>query len=190
MKLYTGVGDRGETSLFSGDKVKKSHVRVNAYGELDEANSVLGWALSSADVPSAIRAFGRGLQSDLFDLGAELATPAGNEEKLQRHLETRIDDDGVMRLEAEIDRASSKAPALTTFVLPGGVEGASRMHVARTVFRRAERAIVALDDEAPLRSATLIFVNRVSDLLFAWARELNALADQADVPWAALKDRD
>jgi cob(I)alamin adenosyltransferase len=186
VKLYTRCGDEGQTALFSGERVSKADARVEAYGALDEACSVLGWALAAA-CPDDIRALGIGLQNDLFDLGAELATPPSAEDRLADRLDSSVGPARVEELEAAIDAATGRTPDLKGFVLPGGVECAARMHIARTVVRRAERQVVAFAAEQPVRPEVLGYLNRLSDLLFALARDVNHRAGEGDLEWRARK---
>jgi cob(I)alamin adenosyltransferase len=156
-RIYTRGGDKGETSLGDGSRVSKLDPRVAAMGDVDELNSLVGWAGGLDRV-----------QNELFDLGADLSVPyAAADDRL------RIDDDAIGRLEEEIDAANKELPELRSFVLPGGSERASRLFVARAVCRRAERAVLAVPDMNP-RAA--VYLNRLSDLLFVLARAANAEA--------------
>jgi len=181
MKIYTKTGDGGETGLFGGARVSKAHDRVSAYGDVDELNSTLGWA-RAAGLPEDVDALLASLQSSLFDVGAELATVPEKREKVTL---PAIDGARVEALEAAIDRFEEELEPLKTFILPGGTEGAARLHVARTVCRRAERAVVGLGRESEVRDVVLRFLNRLSDLLFVLARLTNARAGTEDVPWVA-----
>ena len=183
MKLYTKTGDAGDTGLFGGERVRKDHERVRTYGALDEANSTVGMAAAAPDLPPSLRAPLQEIMSDLFDLGAELATPAPAQGKLVRKLETRIDDKRIAELEKLIDDVEAEVPPLTTFVLPSGTDAAARLHFARTVVRRAEREIISLTSLVPVRGEVIVYVNRLSDLLFAWARLANHRAGAGDVAW-------
>lgn len=190
MKIYTRTGDDGQTGLFLGRRVRKSDGRVSAYGDVDEANASLGVVHALAELPPAIARELPRIMSDLFDVGAELATPDDDEarEKLSGRLATGVDDARIAALEALIDDAERGLPPLKTFVLPGGSEAAARLHVARTTVRRAERTVVALVDEgARVRGEVLRYLNRLSDLLFVWARFANKEAGEVDVPWQAKK---
>jgi len=178
MKLYTKTGDDGTTGLFGGGRVLKASARVEAYGTVDETNAFLGVARTTG-LPPAIDAILAPIQEDLFTLGAELACVPGKEAKLGM---TPIGDTEIARLERAIDEADGACAPLTSFVLPGGSSQAAALHVARTVCRRAERSVLALED-APARSDIVIYLNRLSDLLFALARWANLLAGVADVPW-------
>lgn len=181
MKIYTKTGDAGETGLFGGARVRKDTLRVHTYGEIDELNSVIGLCRAAA-LPEPIDAALAIIQSELFDLGAELcATP----ERLAKGDLPCIDEGCVTRLEHAIDNSEGPLPALKTFVLPGGSEGAARLHLARTTCRRAERSLVTLmntEGEA-VRPVLLHYLNRLSDLLFTYARRTNHELGVADVPW-------
>ncbi len=187
MNVYTRTGDEGETALVGGQRVLKSHARVRAYGAIDEANSTLGLARAvcqDADLEERLEE----LMSDLFDVGAELATPQAGEEKLNERLDSRVDGDRVQTLEAWIDEAEAELPPLKTFVLPTGCDLASRLQFARSVLRRAEREVVDLHTGGTvIRDVTLRFLNRLSDLLFVWGRLANHRAGVGDVPWRAKK---
>jgi cob(I)alamin adenosyltransferase len=167
-RIYTRGGDRGETSLGDGSRVSKTDPRIEAYGTVDELNSAIGFALAG-DLPPAPRPWLEGIQNDLFDLGADLSVPFTDEKKER----LRITQGQVDRLEELCDRANEGLEPLRSFVLPGGTDGAARLHVARTVCRRAERLAVglaALDSVNPLAIA---YLNRLSDLLFILARVAN-----------------
>jgi cob(I)alamin adenosyltransferase len=178
MKLYTKTGDDGTTGLFGGGRVRKASARVEAYGTVDETNAFLGVARTTG-LPPALDAILAPIQEDLFTLGAELACVPGKEGKLGM---TPIGEADIARLERAIDEADGACAPLKSFVLPGGSSQAAALHVARTVCRRAERAVLALDD-APARADVVIYLNRLSDLIFALARWANVLAGVADVPW-------
>ncbi len=179
MKLYTKTGDDGTTGLFGGGRVPKASPRVEAYGTVDETNAVIGVARASG-LPPVIDAVLEHVQADLFTLGAELACVPGRESKL--HM-TLLGEPDIRRLELAIDDADAACEPLKTFVLPGGSPQAAALHLARTVSRRAERATLVVDD-APVRREVLVYLNRLSDLLFALARRANVLAGVPDVPWA------
>jgi len=182
MKLYTKTGDDGTTGLFGGARVKKASDRVEAYGTVDELNATIGLA-----VAHGLSAFSQGVlsrvQSELFVLGAELACVPGKEASMKMKL---IDEADSAALENAIDEAEVGLAPLRNFVLPGGTLGAAALHVARTVCRRAERGVLALADsgEAAARRELVIYLNRLSDLLFVLARYENAHAHVDDVPWA------
>jgi cob(I)alamin adenosyltransferase len=178
MKLYTKTGDDGTTGLFGGGRVPKASARVEAYGTVDETNAAIGVA-RAARLDPAIDAVLAHVQEDLFTLGAELACVPGREAKLAMGL---IGGADIERLEHAIDEADAACPPLKNFVLPGGTPQAAALHVARTVCRRAERAVLLLDD-APPRRELVVYLNRLSDLLFALARRANVVAGVPDVLW-------
>lgn len=175
-KIYTRGGDKGLTSLVDGSRVAKHADRVAAYGDVDELNAVIGLIrLETGDLAEVDAMLSR-IQNDLFDLGADLATPDGIEGAL------RIVDAQVVRLEAEIDVMNAEIPPLRSFILPGGSRAAAFAHLARTVARRAERGISALAATEAINMAALRYVNRLSDHLFVLARHLNDKG-AADVLW-------
>jgi cob(I)alamin adenosyltransferase len=179
MKIYTKTGDAGETGLFGGTRVSKASLRVEAYGEVDELNSALGWArLAVSD--EALDAVLNRIQNDLFEVGAELGS---TEASKQKSVVPLIAEPQVEALERAIDQYEEGPPALTSFVLPGGSEGASRFHLARCVCRRAERSVVALGAHDSIRGEVLRYLNRLSDLLFVLARYANHAAGVEDIPW-------
>lgn len=186
MKLYTKRGDDGRTSLFDGSEVRKDHVRVAAYGSIDELNSFLGMAASAARDRTAFAndaTLGERIgiiQSELFQLGADLATP---EDAKRRDKVPAIGEAESKRLEGWIDEACAASTPLTSFVLPGGDLMAAHFHICRTVCRRAERCVVTLSETIAVNPQVIIYLNRLSDLFFAWARWANARAGVADVPW-------
>lgn len=176
MKLYTRRGDDGTTGLLGGKRVSKDDVRVRAYGAVDEINATVGWVLAACqfdDITEMLTA----IQSDLFVLGAALATADG------RRSEVAIGKERVTCLERWIDHATAEVSPLTAFILPGGSELAGRLHLARTVCRRAEREVVHLATLQPVEAASSAYVNRLSDLLFALARCANARMGLPDIPW-------
>lgn len=183
MKLYTKTGDDGTTGLFGGARVKKTATRVDAYGTVDELNATIGFARTTGLEAEAEAILGA-VQVDLFTLGAELACVPGKEEKMGMKL---LDEADAARLEAAIDQAEGALPPLKSFVLPGGSAQAAALHVSRTVCRRAERGVLAIDD-APPRTDVVIYLNRLSDLLFALARLENLKKGVSDVPWVPRKD--
>lgn len=181
MKIYTKTGDAGDTGLFGGGRVPKDHPRVRAYGEVDELNSALGVAASLA--PDGFeRALVEAAQRALFAIGAELATPEPT--RVTKALSgRRLEEADVIVLEQAIDRLEAGLPPLRRFVLPGGTPKAAALHLARTVCRRAERAVVSLSHETPVPPAMLQYLNRLSDTLFVLARAANAQDGRADVEW-------
>lgn len=184
MKIYTKTGDRGETGLFGGDRVPKHHERVETYGEVDELNSVLGLARTESTGDDVDALLAR-IQSELFDLGAELATAP---DKIDRLLAPPIADAEITALEHAIDRADEELAPLSSFVLPGGTRAAALLHVGRCVCRRAERRAVALSSRESVRPEVVRYLNRLSDLLFTLARLANHRANVEDVPWVG-RDR-
>lgn len=177
MKLYTKRGDDGHTDLIGGVRVSKNHLRVSAYGAVDELNATIGLALADCEID----AVNRGLitvQCRLFDLGADLATQSSDKAPAGR-----LTAEHVAELEQQIDAASAELAPLRNFILPGGTTLAARLHIARTVCRRAEREIVTLAEHETIDPIATIYVNRLADLLFAQARLANAKSGVADVPW-------
>lgn len=178
MKIYTKSGDSGETGLFGGARQSKASLRVSAYGDVDELNSVLG--LCRREVAREIdEELGR-IQVELFNVGAELAS--NPDKPLSAALPT-IDGGSIERIERAIDAWEAGLPDLTNFIVPGGSEGAARLHLARTVARRAERQVVALADEGTVRSELLQYLNRLSDAFFVMARRQNQIDKAQDVVW-------
>ena len=178
MKIYTKTGDDGTTGLFGGARVKKTSPRVEAYGTVDELNAVLGVARAAHLGVFSDQTLAR-VQVDLFTLGAELACVPGKEQKLAMPL---LDATDAERLERAIDHGESLLAPLSSFILPGGSQQAAALHLGRTVCRRAERALLAIDD-APPRAGLVVYLNRLSDLLFVLARVANLETAVADVPW-------
>jgi cob(I)alamin adenosyltransferase len=165
-RIYTRGGDRGETSLGSGVRVSKLDPLVEAYGVVDELNSLVGWAAVVASVPLLER-----VQNELFDLGADLSVPYEEGDGKLRVVQTAID-----RLEADCDEANAPLSELKSFILPGGTEAAARLHIARAVCRRAERTVLATAGERTINPLAAIYLNRLSDLLFILARAANGSA--------------
>jgi len=179
MKIYTRRGDTGETDLFGSGRVAKDHVRVEAYGAVDELNAVLGTCAAGA--PPDLRDAVQAIQRSLFSLGAYLATPeARHREAMGMH---EPSDASIAALEAQIDALETELAPLERFVLPGGTPTAAAFHVARTVCRRAERIAVALDRAESLAPSAVRYLNRLSDLLFVMARVANRRAGVPDVEW-------
>jgi cob(I)alamin adenosyltransferase len=166
-RIYTGGGDRGETSLGDGTRVPKLDCRIAAFGAVDELNSHIGLALA-AELPNELRDMLTRVQNELFDLGADLSVPFGVTDRL------RISDAQISELEHDCDRFNAELPDLTSFVLPGGSEVAARLHVARAVCRRAEREALEAAEQIEINQLALVYLNRLSDLLFILARTANA----------------
>lgn len=182
MKIYTKTGDDGTTGLYGGARVPKASSRVEAYGTVDELNSLVGVARATQLSNDADAVLGA-VQKDLFVLGAELACVAGKEKNLGMTLVGSADG---VRLEKAIDAAEEGLAPLKTFVLPGGTPQAAALHHARTVCRRAERMVLAMS-EGTARSDVVVYLNRLGDLLFVLARRANQLAGVPDVPWTPQK---
>ena len=181
LKIYTRTGDSGSTGLFGGGRVDKDDARVEAYGEVDELNAVLGMARAVEMMPRIDEVLVP-IQRDLFSLGALLATP--DHEKMKQQLsKARIDDARVAELEHLIDEGEAELEPLKAFILPGGTPKAAALHVARTVCRRAERRVVALQRDVELPQLVVIYLNRLSDLLFVLARVANRRAGAGEVTW-------
>ncbi len=177
-RIYTRTGDKGKTSLGNGSRVDKHSIRVEAYGTVDEANAVLGLAGLHAD--GDLRTILVRIQNDLFDLGADLCAPPGEDEAPGTRL--RVAQAQVDRLEGEIDAANELLAPLNSFILPGGTPLAAHLHHARTVVRRAERLMTALAEAEPVNPAAIVYANRLSDLLFVLARLANDRG-KADILW-------
>ncbi|MFN8375808.1 MAG: cob(I)yrinic acid a,c-diamide adenosyltransferase [Anaerolineae bacterium] len=179
MKIYTKTGDSGETSLFSGGRVPKKHLRVEAYGTVDELNSMIGVARAHQPHPQTNSWLER-IQKQLFHLGADLATPLD----AKADWIVRIDADSISWMETSIDQMTAELPELKNFILPGGSVATAQIHVARTVCRRAERLAVALRDEEPISEHVIPYLNRLSDFLFTLARWENMKAGIAEEKWS------
>lgn len=186
-RIYTRTGDRGETGLFGGGRVSKSHPRVAAYGAVDELNAVIGVALSLLEDEAPASRPLVAVQSDLFDIGAHLATPS--ETAGQRPALPDLPDARIAQFEGWIDEAEAELAPLRSFILPGGTEAAAMLHMARTICRRAERQIVALAGSDDVPAPILVYLNRLSDYLFVAARQENHRAGREDVPWTPAKKR-
>lgn len=171
-KIYTRTGDAGETGLGDGSRVRKDSTRVQALGEIDELNSAIGLLLAE-ELPAGVRAALGGIQHDLFDLGGEVCIPG----------HASMNESQVSRLEALLDDYNRDLPPLKEFILPGGTRAASLAHLARTVCRRAERALVSLSRTEPVGTAARKYLNRLSDLLFVLGRVLNRAGGGSDVLW-------
>jgi len=190
MKVYTGSGDRGKTSLFSGERIAKDDLRINAYGDVDELNSVLGGLI--AGLPEALAALVDELtriQCDLLDVGAWLATTPGS---AAVEMLTPFSPEKVAWLETAIDRLDADLPPLKGFILPGGHPAAAQAHVARTVCRRAERHahMVTQGQQDESAKMLLTYLNRLSDYMFVLARYCNQQTDTAEILWEAVRTED
>ena len=175
-RIYTRAGDGGETSLGDGRRVRKDDPRLAAYGTVDELNAMLGLVLADGGLPAGWDGWLTRIQNDLFDVGADLAVPEEEREdrsSARERTRLRVDEGQVTWLEERCDEVNEGLAPLTSFVLPGGTPLAARLHVARTICRRAEREIVALAAGAEVNAVALAYVNRLSDLLFILARAAN-----------------
>jgi len=174
MKIYTGKGDEGKTSILGPDKLYKDDIRINAYGTIDELNSLIG--LIILDVRDEIRPHLTKVQNNLFDIGSDLASvdPINS-----------ISADDVSVLERTIDKFEKELPELKSFILPGGSKASAWLHVGRSVTRRAEREITTLSRKSEINKHIIPWINRLSDLFFVWARYSNLKEDIADVKWEA-----
>lgn len=181
MRIYTRTGDEGETGLFGGGRVAKDHPRVAAYGDVDELNSTLGVVRATAPIDFH-DALMESIQRDLFAIGGHLATP--DPERVAAALEkAQLSAARITEFEAVIDQADQELPPLRAFVLPAGSAKGAALHVARTVCRRAERSVVALARESEVPALFIVYLNRLSDLLFTLARLANHRAGGGDVTW-------
>ena len=181
MKIYTRTGDKGTTGLFGGGRVSKTHPRIEAYGTVDETNTFIGLALAHlADTPEADRIRGRlqARQSELFTLGADLATPKNSKAQT-----ARIDENDISGLEIEIDELEEDLPPLKNFILPGGTPAAASLHAARTVCRRAERLVLRASEDEPISPPATVYLNRLSDYLFVMARWVNQAEGERESTW-------
>ena len=181
MKIYTKTGDAGDTGLFGGGRVGKDHPRVEAYGDVDELNAMLGLVRALEPMPRIDEVIVP-VQRDLFAIGALLATP--DREKMRASLEkARLDETRIRELESAIDECEGELEPLRSFIVPGGTAKAAALHVARTVCRRAERRIVALRHGEEIPDIVIVFLNRLSDLLFVLARVANRRAGAGEASW-------
>jgi cob(I)alamin adenosyltransferase len=177
MKIYTRVGDDGGTGLIGGGRVSKDHLRIEAYGTLDELSATIGMACSQP-LSAAIGELLRTVQDDLFVMGAQLATPGGGTPSCGS-----ITQADVQRIEASIDRFEAELSPLRTFILPGGSPAAAALHLSRVVCRRAERRVVSLSGQEAVAEALVPYLNRLSDLFFVLSRVVNREANIEDTPW-------
>jgi cob(I)alamin adenosyltransferase len=180
-RIYTKTGDQGQTGLFGGGRVSKAHPRVEAYGAIDELNAALGFAAAALADPSVGPKLAA-IQSDLFAIGAHLATPTQATGRARPKLPP-LPEGRTEQIEGWIDEAEEELPALRSFILPGGSPAGAAMHLARTISRRAERRVVALAAEEPIDPTIIVYLNRLSDLLFVLARLTNHRAGVAEHRW-------
>lgn len=177
--IYTRTGDGGTTSLTDGSRSKKNSARLHAYGTVDELSSFLGWGAASTVIPEELRVDITRIQNYLFNIGAYLATPA----TADRQFPLEGIDDEIAELERRIDRLDEDTPKMRAFILPGGGETASRLHIARTVCRRVERDLITLAENEEVDSRLLSYVNRLSDYLFIAARYANYKEGINETEW-------
>ncbi len=184
MKIYTKTGDDGTTGMIGGTRAKKNEPRIDCYGTVDELNAAIGLAASSCQTNDPLLLSLRRVQNELFVIGSHLAVPARMDGAVRgnAHLPA-LDVTLIERLEREIDAAETRLLPLQEFILPGGSELASRIHLARAISRRAERLVVALDDASEDGKFAVTYLNRLSDWLFVMARLSNQLVGVADIPW-------
>ena len=180
MKIYTGTGDSGETGLFGGERVLKSHIRVEAYGCIDELNAFIGLTISEIDNKKVKDDLSR-IQNYLFTVGSDLATP--DIEKNKKLNIPRTPESFYIEMEKLIDEYSDELDELKYFIIPGGSKPAAMMHVCRTVCRKAERAVVELNSTVKIGTNIIMFLNRLSDLFFVLARTMNKESGIPDVKW-------
>ena len=185
-RIYTRLGDGGDTHLGDMSRARKTSPRVVAYGDVDELNSALGVARAEG-LPEGVDGWLRLVQNDLFDLGADLCVPPGDDE--QEGARLRVAAAQVERLERWCDEVNETLAPLTSFVLPAGTRAAAALHLARAVCRRAERSAVALADAEPVTPEAVAYLNRLSDLLFILARAANREGGAGDVPWSPGESR-
>lgn len=180
MKLYTKTGDKGETSLFGGDRVSKDSLRIEAYGTVDELNSFIGLAIAeinSKELNDSLLL----IQNQLFDMGSDLASPFS--EKVKEFKVPRISEHLITKAELEIDKFTSKVEELRNFILPGGSKGSSLLHICRTICRRAERQVISAAKAEEINPNIIILLNRFSDLFFIMARFENKESGKSDIIW-------
>ena len=183
-KIYTRGGDKGETSLGNGERVKKNSIRIDAFGTVDETNSILGIAIINLKSPLKEMIFT--IQNDLFDLGADLCIPENDSLDYEPLRITQLQVD---RLEKEIDEMNSNLTPLQSFILPGGSSESAYLHLARTSARKAERLIIALSQKEKINPVSIKYINRLSDHLFVIARLVNKNKNQEDILWVPGKSR-
>jgi cob(I)alamin adenosyltransferase len=178
MKIYTKTGDKGETGLFKGPRVPKHNFRVEAYGDVDELNAVIGTLLVHIN-DEGVRELLEPIQHELFEVGADLATPLQEPDDPR----LRIKEEFTNRLEKHIDKVEGRLPELKYFILPGGSPGGAMLHLARTVCRRAERSVTRLQEVDAINPEIIRYLNRLSDLLFVLARAENQANGKPEIPW-------
>ena len=182
MKIYTKTGDKGDTGLFGGDRVSKNSLRIKAYGTIDELNSFIGLAITEVK-SEKVNSLLNKIQNQLFAVGSDLATP--DTDKNKKLNITRIPESFHLDIENEIDKYEAELEPLKNFVLPGGSKGAVLLHVCRTITRRAEREVVALNNMVKIGDNVIIFLNRLSDLFFVLSRYENKVSNHPDIIWSS-----
>lgn len=183
MKIYTKTGDKGETGLFGGERVSKNSLRIETYGTIDELNAFIGLAVIEVS-DASVKTILQKIQNQLFTVGSDLSTP--DTEKSKKLSIKRTPEDFYLSIEKIIDEYETKLDELKSFILPGGSKGASLLHICRTIARRAERAVVGLDNRVKIGNNIIIFLNRLSDLFFVLARFENAVTGIPDIKWNQL----
>ena len=178
MKIYTKTGDNGTTSLVGGERVEKDSLRVECYGTVDEVNSILGLIIAEIKTEDVCTLLNE-IQNKLFTMGGELATP----ENKSDFNNVRLENDDILLLENSIDKYENKLESLKHFILPSGTKGASLLHYARSICRRTERLVISLSKKEKVSNLILIYLNRLSDLLFVLARYENSINQVPDIPW-------
>ncbi|MEJ2614207.1 MAG: cob(I)yrinic acid a,c-diamide adenosyltransferase [Ignavibacteriaceae bacterium] len=186
MKIYTKTGDRGETGLFGGTRISKSSPRIEAYGTVDELNSFIGLAITEAQ-DGSVKSLLNKIQNQLFIVGSDLATPKSTEDQKKNIL--RIPAEFHEEIEKSIDSFEEKLDELKNFIIPGGSKSASLLHICRTISRRAERRVVALNSLEQINENIVIFLNRLSDLFFVLSRYENKVSNHPDVIWESQKSQ-
>ena len=186
-KIYTRTGDGGTTGLVDGSRVGKADARIQAIGAVDEANCWIGFLVTNMEQSEHVPALFR-IQNDLFDLGADLATPSENGDFRPSQIQLRVTTSQIEWLEQQIDKLNQSLEPLSSFILPGGNESAARAHIARAAVRSAERAVALLSQDEPTNPAALAYVNRLSDYLFVLGRVLNDKGS-ADIKWVPGENR-
>ncbi len=186
MKIYTKTGDKGETGLFGGARISKNSPRIEAYGTIDELNSFIGLAITETQ-DSSVKSLLNTIQNQLFIVGSDLATPKSGEDQKKNIL--RIPAEFYEEIEKSIDFFEEKLDALKNFIIPGGSKSASLLHICRTVARRAERRVVALNSLEQINENIVIFLNRLSDLFFVLSRYENKISNHPDVIWEKPKSQ-
>lgn len=181
MKIYTRTGDKGDTRLFDGSRVRKNDPRVESYGEVDELNAFLGSAGSFLE-DAELKGILADIQRDLFSIGAQLADPQHHGRQAKKE-KSKLDPSRVRALEETIDRFETELPPLRQFILAGGAPAGALLHVARTVCRRAERRVIALAEKVEIDPLVIEYLNRLSDFLFVMARLVNQRQGQQEIPW-------